>query len=197
MGVMTIPAVRSQDTGKTLTQLLRLVLNGLLEDVFAEAQVDGEQITAAQFEVLRYIDRHHQPTVKQVAGALRISSAAATKATAGLSELRAVPLVGKAKGSDRREVRLTTTAAGHELVERVQDGFAARLGSILAAMSADDRAALDRGLGAFLRAALCEPDDFDAACLRCGIDCSDECLVHLVELEQNGGRVTAAEHRWA
>jgi DNA-binding MarR family transcriptional regulator len=174
------------ETSKMLTQVLRLVQGGLLEEVFAGTVVDGpdgacEALTAAQFEVLRYIDRHERPTVKELADGLGMSSAAATKAVKGLGEERLVPLVRRARGSDRRTVRLATTAAGHEVVRQVRQSFTERLETIFEHMDAADQTALGAGLRAFLEAALTRPAECDAACLRCGIDHSDGCVVHLCE----------------
>ncbi len=196
MGARAVtPVVRLNDTTKTLTQVVRLLVNGLMEDAYADTAVSGERVTAAQFEVLRYIDRHCLPTVKQVAEALQISSAAATKAISGLADLRPVPLVERTRGADRREVRLRTTAAGQMLVERVQDSYADRIAAVLGELTRAEQQSLELGLKAFLRAALTSPDQCDAACLRCGVDHVDDCLVHLADTTHAGGSVAALEHR--
>jgi DNA-binding MarR family transcriptional regulator len=178
--------LQSSDTTKMMTQVVRLVHLGLLEEVFATSGVVGpdgacESITSSQFEVVRYVDRHERPTIKEVALGLGMSSAAATKAVKGLSEERRVPLVRRARGSDRRTVRLTTTAAGHEIVRTVREAFTARLDDVFALMGDDEREALAQGLRGFLQAALTQPGECDAACLRCGIDHSDNCVVYLAE----------------
>lgn len=180
---------QGSETGKSLAQVLRLVMEGLMEETFAEVCADGIEVTAAQFEVLRFIDRHERPTIGDVAEGLKTSSAAATKAVAGLVE-RPEPLVARSRGTDRRTVRLETTLAGHRLVKRIRESFTARLDAILDRMAPDERDALARGLHGFLEAALVRPTDCDAACLRCGIDHSDDCLVHLAEVSIQGRRVT-------
>lgn len=170
------------ETAKTLSQVMRLLTEGLMDETFREVSAHGERLTSSQYEVLRYIDRHELPTVGEVAEGLGISSAAATKAVAGLSE-RAEPLVSRMRPhADRRRVRLATTQAGAELARRVREEFTHRLESILEQMPADRRRQLSEGLLAFLQAALLRPCDCDAACLRCGLDHTDDCVVHVAEL---------------
>jgi len=171
------------ETAKMLSQSLRLVSLGVAEEVYAETSIpvpDGsrESITSSQFEVLRYIDRHELPTIKDVADGLRMSSAAATKAVKGLSEERRVPLVRRGRGSDRRTVRLTTTAAGHGLVREVRAAIDERVADVLDRMDTVERDALAKGLRAFLLAALVSQREGNIACLRCGVDHNDLCAVH-------------------
>jgi len=166
---------------KALMQLVRWVCDGVLVETFAEVNQDRVEITAAQFDLLRYIDRHVSPTIGEVAEGLKISSAAATKGVAGLAE-RAEPLVERQRGTDRREVHLRTTPAGEALVELVRERFTTKLEAILGRMDDEDRRALDRGVLALLEAALVSPADCDAACLRCGVEREEDCLVHLAEL---------------
>ncbi|MBI5833404.1 MAG: hypothetical protein HZB16_13990 [Armatimonadetes bacterium] len=171
------------ETAKMLSQLVRLVSLGVAEEVYAAAVIpvaDGgrESITCSQFEVLRYIDRHELPTVKEVADGLRMSSAAVTKAVRGLSEERRVPLVQRGRGSDRRTVRLTSTAAGHDLVRVVRAEIDRRVAGVLERMGEPDRAALTHGLRQFLLSALVSQREGDIACLRCGVDHNDLCAVH-------------------
>lgn len=165
---------------KQLTQVVRYVSVGLMDEVFEEVCAQGgTAITESQFQALRYVDRHRGATVGDLAEALGISSAAATKAARGLCEDRQPPLVRRRRGTDRREVRLETTAAGARLVALVRDVYSRRLEAIFGRMSDLDRRAMARGLEGFLKAALQRPCDCDAACLRCGVDHSDECLVYL------------------
>ncbi len=176
------------ETSKALAQVVRLLSEGLMDETFAEAAAAGADLTAAQFEVLGFIDRHLSPTVGEVAEGLSISSAAATKAVTGLAE-RPMPLVFRHRGLDRRMVLLETSPEGHELVQAIRDSFSRRLDEILERIPPLDRARLDDGLRAFLQAALARPVDCDAACLRCGVDHSDECVVHIAGLLLNGARV--------
>ncbi|MCC7493765.1 MAG: winged helix DNA-binding protein [Fimbriimonadaceae bacterium] len=174
-------------TAKLLAQTVRLVTEGLVEETFRQVAELGETLTAAQFEVLRFIDRHERPTIGEVAEALHISSAAATKSVSGLEE-RARPLVQRSRGADRRTVRLATTAAGNALVNTVRATFTGRLEAVLERMGSAEQARLEEGLRAFLAAALVTAGDCDAACLRCGIDHSESCLVHLAEVGLVGPR---------
>lgn len=176
------------DTPKLLSQLVRLLTHGLLGEVFAELHAAGETLTEAQYEVLRYIDRHDRPTIGEVAEALGISSAAATKMVRALAENGPTPLVRRMRGLDRRTVRVASTPKGASLVKRVRDGYNARIEAIEAQLSETDREALRRGVTTFLRAALGDPEHCDAACLRCGIDGSEDCLIRLAEVAIPGQR---------
>lgn len=180
------------ETGKVLSQVSRFLEARLLESLFSSVVIEGpdgerEPVTSAQFEVLRYVDRHERPTIKELADGLGTSSAAATKAVNGLADERAVPLVRRSRGSDRRTVRLASTAAGHELVRKVRDALDERLTAVLSRMTDADVDALDQGLRGFLAAALLCREDCDAACLRCGIDHQEGCVVYRRELELTGG----------
>ena len=164
-----------------LSQALRLLQEGLMQETFAEVGASDEAITAAQFEVLRFIDRHERPTIGELAEGLKISSAAATKAVAGLEE-RPRPLVTRSRGADRRTVLLDTTPAGNGLVRRVRETFTNKLETILDRLEPRVQDALEDGLRGFLAAALHRARDCDAACLRCGVDHTDDCVVQLAEL---------------
>ena len=166
-----------------LGQLVRLVSLGVAEEVYAATAIPvssggSESITSSQFEVLRYIDRHELPTIKDVADGLGMTSAAATKAVKGLSEERQVPLVRRGRGSDRRTVRLTSTAAGRDLVRGVRAEIDRRIAGVLDRMDEDDRASLTRGLRQFLLSALVSQKEGDIDCLRCGVDHNELCAVH-------------------
>lgn len=172
---------RGSETAKLMTQLVRWTSHGLLDAVFAECQAGGGGISEAQFEVLRYIDCHTAPTIGAVADSLHISSAAATKMVKTLAD-RPTPLVTRARGEDRRTVHLCTTRAGRAVVDGIRRAYTSRLDEVIGRLDDEDRAALERGVGAFLESVLASPDDADAACLRCGVDSSPDCLVRLAEL---------------
>lgn len=179
---------KGSETAKALMQVLRLVTDGLMAETFAEVGRQGEAVTAAQFEVLRYIDGHLDPTIGEVADGLGTSSAAATKAVNGLAE-RVQPLVQRWRGEDdRRTVLVRTTDLGRQVVEQVREGFTARLDGVLGRMAPDARQALDRGVRAMLEAALTSERECAAACLRCGVETSPDCVVHLAELALGGRR---------
>ena len=169
------------ETAKALMQVVRWVGDGVMAETFAEVNADGGEITAAQFDLLRFVDRHVSPTIGEVAEGLKISNPAATKGVAGLAE-RQPPLLERRRGQDRRAVHLRTTASGHTLVELVRRRFTAKLEGILQQMAPADYDALERGVHALLAAALVSPADCDAACLRCGVEREEDCVVHLAEL---------------
>ncbi|HAZ62825.1 MAG TPA: hypothetical protein DCZ72_04340 [Armatimonadetes bacterium] len=163
-------------------QFVRLVSEGLLEQVFAdvawrEPSGSTEQVTPAQFEVLRYIDSHHRSSVGQVSTALGLTSAAVTKAVGGLAEGRVTPLVVRLPDTDRRVVRLSTTKAGAALVAQLATAIETQLMRVVESLPVTQRGELKRGLRAFLAAAVTNERAGDWACLRCGAQHSGSCVI--------------------
>lgn len=184
-----------QSEARLIMQFVRLISEGLLDQVFAEVvwqKPSGlpEQVTPAQFEVLRYIDSHHRPSVGQVSAALGMSSAAVTKAVGGLAEGRATPLVLRFGDADRRVVRLGTTEAGAALVAQLAQALEAQLMRVVESLPAVTRGELKRGLRAFLAAAVTDEQAGNWACLRCGAQHSGSCVI-----EQAGFGADCEEYR--
>ncbi|NUP98279.1 MAG: hypothetical protein HUU35_00340, partial [Armatimonadetes bacterium] len=71
---------------------------------------------------------------------------------------------------------------GAALASEVRELFNGRLEGVLSRLSHADREQLDHGLKALLHAALLSPADCEAACLRCGVDRTEDCVVHIAEL---------------
>lgn len=133
----------------------------------------GIDLPPAQFMALRFIGLHEQPNLGALAEALGVSNAAATKLA---DRLVKKGLVARTEGPvDRRERRLILTERGASLYEAAASVGEARLEQIWSCLSADDRQAVQRGLAAFLTAALREPAEVRRICLRCGREHEPDC----------------------
>lgn len=133
----------------------------------------GPKITPVQFMALRFIKLHEAPTLGAVAEALAVSNAAATKL---VDRLVQKGLVSRTEGRvDRRERVLALTERGLELCGAAARSSADHLEKTIAKLSAEDRAALRRGLKAFLVAGLDDPGLVHRICLRCGDEHESDC----------------------
>lgn len=138
---------------------------------------DGEGMTETQYHALRYIRLHNSPAAGDLAEALQISNAAATKLIDRL-EKKALVFRG-ADPSDRRAMRLRLSDKGQKLAAQLSDAEQAYFSEIIARMSPSEIEALQCGMGGFLKAALLTPEKIDRICLRCGCEHIEDCLGNL------------------
>jgi DNA-binding MarR family transcriptional regulator len=148
--------------------LAKLFCRAMTELIFQPslAVLGDDDLTGVQFDCLRYVYLHHEPSVGAVADGLRISKAASTKlihrlVLKGLLERREDP-------SDRRLLKLILTPAGQALIEKIQAVQTERFERLTEQMAEDDREALERGMTGFLKAGLRTKEDVDRICLHCG-----------------------------
>lgn len=140
------------------------------------AELSSNQISLAQISALRYVWRHHNVLMGDLAEGLSITYPSATNMVKRLEKRGLVQR--RLNPADRREVEVRLTPAGLEMVERMEEERRQRLGQTLAHMTSEDREALMKGLYGFLKAALRELGDIAAdICLRCGSQASDDCPV--------------------
>ncbi len=157
-----------------LGQVFAAVLGQLREGQMAPPGRRGKtDLSPAQFEGLRFVATHPGCLVSEVAQGLRTSNPAATKL---LDRLAARGMVVRLSGlADRRQVRLSVTAAGDRALRALREAQRASLRGILEKMTASDREALQAGLAAFLDAALQTPEDVDRVCRQCGVEHTPSC----------------------
>ena len=140
------------------------------------AEVSNRQISLAQIQALRYVWRHDHVLMGDLAKGLSITYPSATNMVKRLERRKLVRR--KVNPIDRREVEVVLTEAGRAMVEQMERKRGERLAATLAAMTDEDRAALMKGLRAFLQAAMRELGDVSAdICLRCGEYASPNCPV--------------------
>lgn len=158
---------------------LRLVwLFNRTVDVLLAAGPTEHQLSAVQFFALRFIGLHERPNLGDLAQALGVSNAAATKL---IDRLVKKGLVSRVEDPvDRRERRLGLTKQGEEFFAAINKAGGEHIARTLDRLSRQDRAALRQGLQSFLAATLDEPAAIRRICLRCGreheLDCPGEDL---------------------
>lgn len=120
------------------------------DDGAAMRAIDESGLTFAQIKVLMSIlsDDPEPPTVKDVAEPLGISLASASRAVDGL--VRRDLVLRSEDANDRRMRRLTLTAAGRRLADRILAARLEGLGRFAASLSDEERAALEPALDLLL-----------------------------------------------
>jgi DNA-binding MarR family transcriptional regulator len=168
---------------------LQFMRHGLLTEVFEGRTYAGVELTEPQYRTLQYMDQHDSPTVYQVAEALLISRAAATKMVQRLEEKGLV--TRQECGHDRRLLELALTPLGKEALQAVQGCYQARLRDVLNTMPTEASQNLVQGLRSFLHTALCTQKAIDSTCFRCGWNHEPGCLVNQAQLRLTGAEVAA------
>jgi len=151
-------------------------------------EVSSDEITPAQFEALRRIARHGSCSIGALAEVLSVSQPAATMlvdrmARRGLVQRR----IGR---SDRRQAEVSLTPHAKDLIEKLDSGRANRLRRIIGLMKPHAAEQFVESMECFVAAALkleCRPDE---ACLRCGTEHQDDCIVNQTNVEVAGEQIT-------
>lgn len=157
-------------------------LTGLFSEIiFKTMHVDlrGEladmDITLAQFQALYWVAEHSGSSVGEVAAGLGVSHPAAIKL---LQRLQERGLIQRAvHDGDHRQAVIRISASGLSLVNAVRTERVERLTRVLNQLAPGDRAALIRGLEAFVTVALHDDGALDGICWSCQSllpsDCDD------------------------
>jgi DNA-binding MarR family transcriptional regulator len=148
------------------------------------ADLGDDELTYVQFDCLRYVYLHHEPSVGAVAEGLGISKAASTKlihrlVLKGLLERREDP-------TDRRLLQLLLTPTGKVFVEKIQADQTEHYKRIFERMPKEDLEALMKGMTSFLSAGLMTKEDVDKICLHCGWLHLSSCAGNQVYLKLTG-----------
>lgn len=166
--------------------IAKLFCRSMTELIFRPslAELGDDDLTGVQFDCLRYVYLHHEPSVGAVADGLGISKAASTKlihrlVLKGFLERREDP-------NDRRLLQLILTPEGVALIERVHADQSERFESILQKMAEEDSGALMRGMAGFLEAGLTTKEDVERVCLHCGWLHLSSCAGNQVYLKLTG-----------
>lgn len=122
------------------------------------AAIEELEVSLPQYRVLVLLAARGPQRVQALADALGVNPSTATRA---VDRLVSRELARRRRSADdRREVRVSLTGPGRELLDRVTARRRDELARILAGMEPDDRAALARALAALADAAG-EPPDVD------------------------------------
>ncbi|MCX7992076.1 MAG: MarR family transcriptional regulator [Fimbriimonadales bacterium] len=141
-------------------------------------------LTYSQMQALRYLYTHRRVTVGDLAEGLNISYPSATNMIHRLEKKGLIRRVANPR--DRRQVGLTLTDSGHEIIQRVDQERRQRFATVLAQMNSPERRAFIEGLSAFIRAGV-ESGTLKAVdvCLQCGLSADPNCPLvemHAVEV---------------
>ncbi len=136
---------RREDLHGLLLELVRSIGTLHLVDGGPAGQVSLSEVFA-----LHELDSGEGLAQQELAARLRLDKSTVSRLVAGL-EARGL-LVRQRDRDNRRIVRLTITPAGHALHRDLAQAMHARQQSVLAAMTASERAALGTGLIGLLRA---------------------------------------------
>ncbi|NLG85222.1 MAG: MarR family transcriptional regulator [Firmicutes bacterium] len=162
---------------------LRLIW--LFVRTFEERQKTAGGLTPVQFAAVRFLALHDGPNLSAVAEALGVSNAAATKL---VDRLVGRKIVARLEGPiDRRERRLVLSQRGQEVLAAETKAGVGRIEEALARMKEEDRAALRRGIEAFLQVALQDVELVKRVWLKCGYEHVADCLGEQIYRRLGGG----------
>lgn len=177
---------------KTMNLTLKLFVRALDELIYnPKAKEEEGCLSYVQEACLRYIYYHSapkekKPLVKEVADALMTSNAAVTKL---LDRLEKKGYINREfNPNDRRQVSLSLTAAGQEIIQANEREQQEKLAEIVDRLCQEEQEGFTQGLNSFLEAALVDQEVIDRICLRCGwahrSDCLGNQLYHLLTGEE-------------
>ncbi len=159
-----------------------------ISDIFTRIMVkimtpnlaDGEsdEITVSQFQALKHIAHNGPCTIGSIAGGLSISQPAATMLVdrmvrKGLLERHPGP-------TDRRQTEVSLAEYGYQLLERIEAERAKKLAQIVKLMDRPEREQFVESLERFIEAALEVEKSPNEACLRCGTEHHEDCIVNKI-----------------
>ena len=159
----------------------------VIADVFVEAihksandavshNFEQEEITPSLMECLQYVYLHGASHIRQIATGLEITLSAASQLVDRLFKKDLV--TRKETEEDRRLSKIELTPAGEMAVKKMRERRTGWFQSILSAMPEDKRNSLLDGIESFLQIALAGEDKVDRACVRCGIEHANFCVVY-------------------
>lgn len=135
----------------------------------------SDEVSISQFQALRHIAQHGASTIGSIAEGLSISQPGATML---VDRMVRRGLVKRQPGrNDRRQSKVSLAPQGKRLLDRVESERMERLAGVVALMEHSEREQFVESLERFIAAALEIGRSPDEACLRCGKQHQDECIV--------------------
>jgi len=153
-------------------------------DKRALAAAAAKDLTPTQFDGLRFVSRHPDCTIGDVASGLVISYPAATRLVSRL-EKRGLASRVPAQ-SDHRVVYVTLTDFGTQAERSARAKRVALLGKAMENLPQPRRRSLVLSLERFVAATLTDRRLILAVCLHCGTDHDDGCVVNRAYLALTG-----------
>jgi len=160
---------------KMCQQFVNLIEKVLIAEALKGA-ADGESLSRAQYDGLRYVHLHPDCCIKDLAHGLSVSHPAAVKL---VERLAARDFIAReVRDEDRRVVRLRSTTGGAKIVNLVRTRRASAFEQIANAMESSQVEALARCIDDFIRSALRSGVVGRKVCLQCGVEHRDKCTVY-------------------
>lgn len=138
-------------------------------------EVSPNPLAVSQFHLLKILALNGGYQVGQLAGYLGVSAAAASKTVDKLVRLGLV--ARSASKGDRRVRVLSPSPKGRRLVQKYERTKAERLAPVLEEFSAKEVDQLADLLERFSVRMIRQEDPAGGQCLRCGVNCEDDCAV--------------------
>jgi DNA-binding MarR family transcriptional regulator len=179
-----VTAVEHSDISRDSAEYAEIVAEIFVETVRKSAgkltcpDSDAE-VTPALMECLQYVYLHGASPIREIAGGLEMSLSGASQLVERLVQKSLV--TRRENEGDRRLTKVELTEAGNEAVRQMRRRKSEWFEAILAAMPQSLRKAFREGLESFLGVALANEDDFDRACVRCGMEHVPFCVVNKVK----------------
>ncbi|MBI3911211.1 MAG: MarR family transcriptional regulator [Armatimonadetes bacterium] len=126
---------------------------------------DDLDITLSQLQALQYVAEHRMSSVGEIAEGLGVTHPAAVKVVQRLQEKHLVTRT--VSDADHRQAAVSVAPAGRALVNAARLRRTDRLSRVLDRMSPADRAAMIRGLEAFVTIVLQDEGALDQLCHCC------------------------------
>jgi DNA-binding MarR family transcriptional regulator len=145
----------------------------ILEAGYLE-KASGDRLTFGQLNILKFLARPGRKLIKDVAGFLNASYAAASKAVSRLEKKKLVRT--RTWGEDARAELVEVTAKGHQLIEGYERYKAGRLETSL---KGEDLELAARGLEQAIGFLMRDRDVAGNPCLACGVYYSKSCVSRL------------------
>ena len=176
--------VERGETSRDSNEYAEMVAEVFIETVRKSAgkltcQDPEGEITPALMECLQYVYLHGVSPIREIGNGLEMSLSGASQLVERLVKKR---LVTRSENEDdRRLTRVELTDVGREAVKQMRRRKSEWFDAILEAMPPSQRKALREGLESFLRVALTNQDNVDNACVRCGMEHVQFCVVNKVK----------------
>jgi DNA-binding MarR family transcriptional regulator len=143
-------------------------------------------LTVSQLRGLRFLKRHEDCLVGDLANGLAVSYPAASKLmdrliNRGLSQRRN-------DETDRRNTRLRVTIKGERVLETIEEKRQREIAQIFLRLEEEEQRFLTQGLKRFLEAALSDEAIIDKICLHCGTEHFDDFLIHKLKISEKWER---------
>lgn len=170
-----------------LAQLFnRAMTHGITERALSSGAAKG--LTRTQFDGLRFLARHPNCSVGELAAGLAVSYPAATRLMNRL-EKRGMAARAPSEG-DGRVVQVALTELGAQVERSVRAKRTGLLAKVIENLSDSRRRSLVSDLERFLCTALTDERTVAAVCLRCGTDHDPGCLVNRAHIALTGSPIS-------